>query len=79
MLSLRGGDFLFESGEDLSIGYADHDADAVQLYLRGELQLPRRHAPRPRSRSLSYFVGVQGRTWVIASVVPSENPTSPSV
>jgi uncharacterized linocin/CFP29 family protein len=33
VLSLRGGDFLFESGQDLSIGYADHDADTVQLYL----------------------------------------------
>ena len=33
MLSLRGGDFLFESGQDLSIGYASHDADAVELYL----------------------------------------------
>ena len=31
--SLRGGDFLFESGEDLSIGYDSHDADAVHLYL----------------------------------------------
>jgi uncharacterized linocin/CFP29 family protein len=33
VLSLRGGDFLFESGEDLSIGYESHDADAVHLYL----------------------------------------------
>jgi uncharacterized linocin/CFP29 family protein len=33
VLSLRGGDFLFDSGEDLSIGYEGHDADAVQLYL----------------------------------------------
>jgi uncharacterized linocin/CFP29 family protein len=33
VLSQRGGDFLFESGEDLSIGYESHDADAVQLYL----------------------------------------------
>jgi uncharacterized linocin/CFP29 family protein len=33
VLSLRGGDFLFESGQDLSIGYQSHDADAVQLYL----------------------------------------------
>jgi uncharacterized linocin/CFP29 family protein len=33
VLSTRGGDFLFESGEDLSIGYVSHDADAVQLYL----------------------------------------------
>jgi uncharacterized linocin/CFP29 family protein len=33
VLSLRGGDFLFESGQDLSIGYADHDASEVRLYL----------------------------------------------
>jgi uncharacterized linocin/CFP29 family protein len=33
VLSARGGDFLFESGEDLSIGHADHDADSVRLYL----------------------------------------------
>jgi uncharacterized linocin/CFP29 family protein len=33
VVSLRGGDFLFESGEDLAIGYRAHDADAVQLYL----------------------------------------------
>ena len=33
VVSLRGGDFLFDSGQDLSIGYEDHDADAVQLYL----------------------------------------------
>jgi uncharacterized linocin/CFP29 family protein len=33
VLSLRGGDFLFESGQDLSVGYDGHDADAVRLYL----------------------------------------------
>ena len=33
VVSLRGGDFLFESGEDLSIGYDGHDADGVSLYL----------------------------------------------
>lgn len=33
VLSLRGGDFLFESGQDLAIGYDRHDADAVHLYL----------------------------------------------
>jgi uncharacterized linocin/CFP29 family protein len=33
VLSTRGGDFLFESGEDLSIGYDNHDAGAVHLYL----------------------------------------------
>jgi uncharacterized linocin/CFP29 family protein len=33
VLSLRGGDFLFESGQDLSIGYEGHDNRVVQLYL----------------------------------------------
>jgi uncharacterized linocin/CFP29 family protein len=33
VVSLRGGDFLFESGQDLSIGYDHHDADLVYLYL----------------------------------------------
>ena len=33
VLSLRGGDFLFESGEDLSVGYDHHDAENVYLYI----------------------------------------------
>jgi uncharacterized linocin/CFP29 family protein len=33
VLSLRGGDFLFESGQDLSVGYRSHDDDAVRLYI----------------------------------------------
>jgi uncharacterized linocin/CFP29 family protein len=33
VLSVGGGHFLFESGEDLSIGYETHDADSVRLYL----------------------------------------------
>jgi uncharacterized linocin/CFP29 family protein len=33
VLSTRGGDYLFESGEDLSVGYEHHDADAVHLYI----------------------------------------------
>jgi uncharacterized linocin/CFP29 family protein len=33
VLSVRGGDFLLDSGQDLSIGYEGHDADAVRLYL----------------------------------------------
>jgi uncharacterized linocin/CFP29 family protein len=33
VVSLRGGDFLFESGQDLSIGYDSHDADRVRMYL----------------------------------------------
>jgi uncharacterized linocin/CFP29 family protein len=33
LVAQRGGDFLVESGQDLSIGYRTHDEDAVQLYL----------------------------------------------
>jgi uncharacterized linocin/CFP29 family protein len=33
VMSQRGEDFLFESGQDISIGYLDHDSDVVRLYL----------------------------------------------
>ncbi|HZU39531.1 MAG TPA: family 1 encapsulin nanocompartment shell protein [Solirubrobacteraceae bacterium] len=33
VLSTRGGDFLFESGQDLSVGYRSHDGERVRLYL----------------------------------------------
>jgi uncharacterized linocin/CFP29 family protein len=33
VLSLRGGDFLLDCGQDLSIGYVDQDADLVRLYI----------------------------------------------
>jgi uncharacterized linocin/CFP29 family protein len=33
VVSLRGGDFLLEVGQDLSIGYLDHDHDVVRFYL----------------------------------------------
>jgi len=33
VLSLRGGDFVLECGQDLSIGYDSHDAIVVRLYL----------------------------------------------
>jgi uncharacterized linocin/CFP29 family protein len=33
VVSQRGDDFLFESGQDLSVGYLDHDRDFVHLYL----------------------------------------------
>ena len=33
VVSLRGGDFVFECGQDLSIGYDSHDVDVVRLYL----------------------------------------------
>ena len=33
VVSLRGGDFIFEAGEDLSLGYDRHDAEQVHLYI----------------------------------------------
>jgi uncharacterized linocin/CFP29 family protein len=33
VVSLRGGDFAFESGQDLSVGYLEHDRETVTLYL----------------------------------------------
>ncbi|MGH7882304.1 MAG: family 1 encapsulin nanocompartment shell protein [Candidatus Dormibacteraceae bacterium] len=33
VMSLRGGDFSLESGQDLSVGYSYHDARSVHLYI----------------------------------------------
>jgi uncharacterized linocin/CFP29 family protein len=33
IVSLRGGDFLFECGQDISVGYDHHDTEAIELYL----------------------------------------------
>lgn len=33
VLSLRGGDFVLDCGQDLSIGYAGHDTAVVRLYV----------------------------------------------
>lgn len=33
VLSLRGGDFAFSSGQDLSVGYLAHDVTSITLYL----------------------------------------------
>ncbi|MFP5073165.1 family 1 encapsulin nanocompartment shell protein [Pseudonocardia nantongensis] len=33
VVSQRGGDFVLDVGQDLAIGYTDHDADEVRLYL----------------------------------------------
>lgn len=33
VLSLAGGDFVLELGQDLSVGYSHHDAETVTLYL----------------------------------------------
>nr|WP_206038242.1 family 1 encapsulin nanocompartment shell protein [Rhodococcus sp. HNM0569] len=33
VVSERGGDFVLDVGEDLSVGYSHHDAEAVHLYI----------------------------------------------
>jgi uncharacterized linocin/CFP29 family protein len=33
VVSQRGGDFLYESGQDIAVGYESHDAEKVTLYL----------------------------------------------
>jgi len=33
VLSMRGGDFIFDSGQDVSIGYDSHDGEVARLYL----------------------------------------------
>lgn len=33
VVSKRGGDFIFDVGQDFSIGYTRHDAELVTLYL----------------------------------------------
>ncbi|MGA2164640.1 MAG: family 1 encapsulin nanocompartment shell protein [Solirubrobacteraceae bacterium] len=34
VISLRGGDFILECGQDLSVGYDSHDATQVELYIQ---------------------------------------------
>jgi uncharacterized linocin/CFP29 family protein len=34
VVSLRGGDFVFDCGQDLAIGYRGHDAESVHLYIQ---------------------------------------------
>jgi uncharacterized linocin/CFP29 family protein len=34
VLSMRGGDFALESGQDLSLGYDSHDSEVVRLYIQ---------------------------------------------
>jgi uncharacterized linocin/CFP29 family protein len=39
VVSLRGGDFDLVLGQDLSIGYLDHDVDTVELYIEESFTL----------------------------------------
>jgi uncharacterized linocin/CFP29 family protein len=47
VLSQRGGDFVFESGQDLSIGYESHDEQVVRLYLERASASASPHRKRP--------------------------------
>ena len=86
MLSLRGGDFLFESGQDLSIGYDGHDGDVVRLYLEESFSF---HVATPGgggdadpivSRALSAIVsGVTSARTRSATVSITSRPTWPGV
>jgi uncharacterized linocin/CFP29 family protein len=44
VMSIRGGDFELTSGQDVSIGFASHDAGGVSLYLQESLTF-RVHTP----------------------------------
>jgi uncharacterized linocin/CFP29 family protein len=46
VVSLRGGDFVIDSGQDISIGYTSHDAKVVTLYLEQSLSF---HAATPEA------------------------------
>jgi uncharacterized linocin/CFP29 family protein len=46
VLSLRGGDFVIESGQDVSIGYESHDSELVRLYLEESFSF---HAATPEA------------------------------
>ncbi len=46
VVSMRGGDFALESGQDLAIGYDSHDGDVVRLYLEESFSF---HAVTPEA------------------------------
>jgi uncharacterized linocin/CFP29 family protein len=46
VLSLRGGDFKFDCGQDLSIGYDSHNGEVVRLYLEESFSF---HVATPES------------------------------
>jgi len=46
VVSLRGGDFIVDAGQDISIGYNSHDARSVALYLEQSFSF---HAATPEA------------------------------
>jgi uncharacterized linocin/CFP29 family protein len=46
VVSQRGGDFIVDSGQDVSVGYDSHDADVVRLYLEESFSF---HAATPEA------------------------------
>jgi uncharacterized linocin/CFP29 family protein len=67
LVSLRGGDYTFDCGEDISIGYRSHDAEEVQLYLEESFTFRvatpeaaialSRPKPKPRGRTRNRNTG----------------------
>ena len=82
VLSLRGGDFLFESGQDLSLGYDHHDADRVNLYLEESFTFRSRHQRRrlpcgpERVTTRAHGSRPTMRRYATGSVAPSVQSTS---
>ena len=46
LVSLRGGDFVLDCGQDISIGWQGHDDDVVRLYLEESFSF---HVPTPEA------------------------------
>jgi len=46
VVSLRGGDFIVDAGQDISIGYSSHDSSSVALYLEQSFSF---HAATPEA------------------------------
>ena len=46
VVSQRGGDFILDAGQDISIGYDSHDGDVVRLYLEESFSF---HAATPEA------------------------------
>ena len=73
VISQRGDDFLFESGQDLSIGYLDHDADGVRLYLEQSFSF---HVATPEAAvRADRLIAAAAPRWARESVARGPAPT----
>ena len=86
VVSLRGGDFVFESGQDISIGYESHDAESGAAVPRGELQLPRgdargrggAHRLLKRIRPVHKVTAPLSASWTSAATERGQCPARPA-